>query len=72
VLTSYLVKCPHPGCEWFGSLLPSGDSEAWRGALPKTPTVRFQCPRCEGEWRARVAGDDVVFVALEETALPVA
>lgn len=59
MLTDYMVTCPHAGCHWSGSLLPSGDRGAWRCAVPSTNTVMFRCPRCNGEWRARLVGDDV-------------
>lgn len=72
MLTSYLVRCPHSGCHWSGSLLPSGDGEAWRGPMPSTPVVAFQCPQCQREWHARVVGDDVYLLPLEEPALPLA
>ena len=68
MLTSYLVKCPHPGCNWSGSLLPQGDTRLFQGALPTANLVVFQCPRCEGQWRARVVGDDVKPLPLEQTA----
>jgi hypothetical protein len=60
MLTSYLVKCPHPGCDFFGSLLPAGDPEAWRRAAPGRSEVRFSCPRCRKDWHARLAGDSVI------------
>jgi hypothetical protein len=66
MLTSYLVKCPHAGCDWFGSLLPSRNTESWRASVPTTPIAVFQCPRCEREWRARVVGDDVRPLPLDE------
>jgi hypothetical protein len=66
VLTSYLVKCPHVGCDWFGSLLPRGNGDIFRGHAPAKSTVVFECPRCHGEWHARVVGDDVVPIALQE------
>jgi len=66
VLTSYLVKCPHPGCRWFGSLLPRDHREAWRGSRPSLNEAVFQCPRCGGEWHARIVGDDVFPLPLEE------
>jgi hypothetical protein len=66
MLTSYLVRCPHSGCDWFGSLLPSRDTDSWRGSIPATPIATFECPRCGREWRARVQGDDVVSLSLEE------
>jgi hypothetical protein len=67
MLTSYSVVCPHPNCGWRGSLLPRGDQESWR-FMPVQSEVVFQCPSCEGEWRARVVGDDVVPLPMEELA----
>jgi hypothetical protein len=69
MLTSYMVHCPHVGCNWFGSLLPRSSAEAWRRAIPTTPVVVFQCPRCQGEWHARIVGDDVEALPLETTAV---
>jgi hypothetical protein len=70
MLTSYLVKCPHPGCEFFGSLLPAGDQEAWRNAVPGRSEVRFRCPRCGKDWRARLAGDTPIPLVLPDAAFP--
>lgn len=73
MLTSYMVSCPHLGCQWFGSLLPSGDTWVGRSAAYGRSVVRFQCPRCRGSWDARVVGDDVEPLPVEEdAALPVA
>jgi hypothetical protein len=66
MLTSYLVRCPYPGCDWFGSLLPSQDTDSWKGSVPTTSTAVFECPRCRHEWRARIQGDDVVTLPLAE------
>ena len=68
MLTSYLVKCPHLGCDWFGSLLPSRDAESWRGSVPSISVAVFECPKCARTWRARVVGDDVKPLPLEELA----
>jgi hypothetical protein len=68
MLTSYVVRCPHLGCNWFGSLLPQGDRDSWRGSIPTRSLVNFQCPQCQGEWQARVVGDDVVTVAIDEAS----
>jgi hypothetical protein len=65
MLTSYLVRCPHAGCRWFGSLLPHDHLEAWRTASPHRSIVAFHCPECHGEWQARIEGDDVVPLPLE-------
>lgn len=60
MLTSFWVKCPHTGCGWSGSLLPGKSAtDAWRTARPTLNTVAFHCPRCGGEWHARLVGDDV-------------
>src|SRR5262249_56654086 len=32
MLTDYMVTCPHVGCHWSGSLLPSRNREAWLSA----------------------------------------
>ncbi len=69
MLTSYSVTCPHSNCHWFGSLLPLTDIDAWHGAAPVRGMVVFQCPQCNGEWRARVVGDDVVPLPLAEPAV---
>ena len=73
MLTDYMVTCPHDGCHWTGSLLPQANRDAWLPALPTTRSVAFQCPRCHGQWHARVVGDDAVPLplALEETDAPV-
>jgi hypothetical protein len=70
MLTDYMVTCPHPGCHWSGSLLPSRNREAWRAAAPTTHHIVFECPRCHGEWHAELVGDDVRPLPLEELALP--
>jgi hypothetical protein len=65
-----MVTCPFPGCHWSGSLLPSGNREAWRYAAPATHDVVFRCPRCGGEWHAELVGDDVRPRPLEDAVLP--
>ncbi len=66
MLTSYMVKCPHFGCDFTGSLLPSKNTDSWRGSVPTTPIAIFDCPKCHKEWRARVKGDDVEPLPLDE------
>jgi hypothetical protein len=68
MLTSYLVKCPHAGCDWFGSLLPRENTDSWYGAVPSVPEAVFECPQCRRRWHARVRGDDLETVSLEESA----
>ncbi|HLJ91854.1 MAG TPA: hypothetical protein VKU02_01545 [Gemmataceae bacterium] len=68
MLTSYWLRCPHAGCNWFGSLLPAANADAWRSATPTTNLVNFECPRCHGQWQGRVVGDDVKPLPLEKMA----
>jgi hypothetical protein len=70
MLTSYSVRCPHLGCNWFGSLLPSGRPESFLPSIPSVNIVTFQCPQCQSEWQARVAGDDVIPLPAQEVAAP--
>ncbi len=69
MLTSYWVACPHSECGWLGSLLPQTDVESWHGAAPPPGVVVFHCPQCNGEWRARVVGDDVVPLPMPEPSV---
>ena len=66
MLTSYLVKCPYPGCRWQGSLLPSHDTDSWRGSVPTVPIAKFECPGCGNAFKAKVKGDDVEPLPLNE------
>src|SRR5262249_30333986 len=72
MLTDYMVKCPHLGCNWSGSLLPKGNHEAWRAAVPTVRAVTFECPRCHREWHGQVIGDDVKPLPLEEVEVVLA
>jgi hypothetical protein len=73
MLTDYMVTCPHVGCHWTGSLLPKTNRDAWRNALPTILLTSFECPRCHGEWQARIVGDDAVPLPLvEEVAVELA
>jgi hypothetical protein len=68
MLTSYLVACPHVGCHWTGSLLPCRNTDAWSGSVPRTNIAVFECPSCGQQWKARIVGDDVKPLPLEEPA----
>jgi hypothetical protein len=73
MLTSYWVTCPRLGCHWSGDLLPHDDSRTFAAAVPAKRIVTFVCPKCQGEFHARVKGDDVVPIQpQEELALPIA
>jgi hypothetical protein len=69
MITSYWVHCPHSGCNWSGNLLPRDDHHVWDAALPSKKVVTFHCPRCDTDIPARVKGDDVIPLLLEESSL---
>lgn len=68
MLTSYLVRCPHVGCNWFGSLLPLNNPEAWANSTPTVKIATFQCPRCQGDFQGQIKGDDVIPLPQEAIA----
>jgi hypothetical protein len=71
MLTSYLVHCPYPECSWFGSLLPCRDTDSWKCSVPSAAIATFVCPQCHQEWKARIEGDDIVPLPLNEQPHPV-
>ena len=56
MLTSYFVKCPHVGCGWMGSLIPTAGEPS---SLSPGSVISFRCPGCQEEWPARIVGEDV-------------
>ena len=64
--TDYLVKCPHMNCHWFGSLPATFDDSVGCGTTMNVSIVAFQCPRCRQIWPARLIGDDLETLPLEE------
>ena len=59
MLTSYVVKCPHKGCSWRGSLLPRDQGQPWYASAPGARKVVFRCPACQADFEGRPRGDDV-------------
>ena len=68
MLTSYVVKCPHFGCVWYGSLIPENTGSTWHATPANTTIVSFRCPECECEWHARLVGEDIEAVPQEALA----
>ena len=66
MLSSYSVACPHEGCDWRGSLVPSllrggADSE-----IASMQRAWFRCPRCERDWEVRITDDRVTVLPVVE------
>jgi hypothetical protein len=65
MLTSYPVSCPHEGCGWSGSLLPSSVQGGTSAVIASKQRAWFQCPQCQKDWEARIVHDRVtVFPAV--------
>jgi hypothetical protein len=62
MLSSFPVKCPHEGCGWSGSLVPSirrGGADAEVAAAQR---AWFHCPQCNRDWEVRISNDRVTDV----------
>jgi len=66
MMTSYLVRCPHSGCRYFGSIQPASRVETPHGAIPARPQVLFKCPKCQTQWKALLVGEDVKPLPLDK------
>ena len=62
MLSSYPVACPHEGCGWTGSLVPSSVQGGGGSEIALEQTAWFHCPRCQRDWEARISHDRVTAV----------
>jgi hypothetical protein len=62
VLSSYPVTCPHEGCDWTGSLVPSSVQGGGGAEIAPPQAAWFRCPRCRRDWEARISNDRVTAV----------
>lgn len=60
MLSSYPVRCPHEGCGWSGSLVPSHLKGGTGVELVAAERAWFHCPQCQRDWEVRIDGDRVV------------
>jgi hypothetical protein len=66
MLSSYPVACPHEGCGWSGSLVPSV-AQGGRGAeIVSGRAAWFECPQCQHTWEVRITNDEVTLVPAVE------
>ena len=66
MLSSYPVACPHEGCGWIGSLVPSllrGGPEAEVASMQR---AWFCCPRCQRDWEVRITSHRVIVLPVVE------
>jgi hypothetical protein len=62
MLSSYPVACPHEGCGWTGSLVPSRVQGGGGAEIAVAQRAWFRCPRCQRDWEARISNDRVTAV----------
>jgi len=62
MLSSYPVACPHEGCGWTGSLVPSSVPGGGGAEIAAAQRAWFRCPRCQRDWEARISNDRVTVV----------
>ena len=60
MLSSYPVSCPHAGCGWTGSLVPSKAQGGARAEIASMQHAWFHCPGCQRDWEAQIQGDKVL------------
>jgi hypothetical protein len=66
MLSSYSVTCPHDGCGWTGSLMPSALQGGSASEVRSGDAGWFECPQCGRPWEVRITNDRVtVLTALE-------
>ena len=57
MLSSYRVACPHEGCGWSGSLVPSLLQGGATAEVPAVQRAWLRCPGCQRDWEVHVSGD---------------
>jgi hypothetical protein len=66
VLSSYRVECPHAGCGWTGSLVPSVVQGGEGREIASRQRAWFRCPGCQRDWEAQIKDDKVTVVPATE------
>jgi hypothetical protein len=66
MLSSYSVTCPHAGCDWSGSIIPSRLQDGTGAEIASGSKAWFQCPSCSTSWEVRITNDRVTVVPVAE------
>ncbi|HEX9358294.1 MAG TPA: hypothetical protein VF933_31330 [Streptosporangiaceae bacterium] len=66
MLSSYRVECPHAGCGWTGSLVPSVIRGGEEREIASMQRAWFRCPGCQRDWEVRIKDDKVTVVPATE------
>jgi hypothetical protein len=66
MLCSFRVACPHAGCGWTGSLVPSVLKDGEDSEIVPGQRAWLQCPRCNRDWEVRIKDDKATVLPLPE------
>ena len=66
MLSSYRVECPHAGCNWSGSLVPSVVQGGERREIASRQRAWFRCPSCQSDWEVWIKDDKATVVPATE------
>jgi hypothetical protein len=66
MLSSYSVACPHAGCGWAGSLVPSVLRGGKDAEIASRQLAWFRCPGCQRDWEVRITDDRVTVLPSEQ------
>jgi hypothetical protein len=66
MLSSYPVACPHAGCSWTGSIIPSLVQGGAHAEVASKQRAWFRCPHCQGDWEVRITDDKVTVLPAVE------
>jgi hypothetical protein len=66
MLSSYPVACPHEGCGWTGSLVPSLLRGGTGAEIVAMQRAWFRCPQCQHDWEVRIRNDRVTVMPATE------
>jgi hypothetical protein len=66
MLSNYPVPCPHEGCDWTGSLIPSLIQGGVGAEIASMQRAWFRCARCQGDWEVRITDDKVTVLPAVE------
>lgn len=65
MLSDYPVRCPYPGCEWKGYLIPTGTRGGKPADVPYGQRGWFRCQGCGRDHSALVQGESLKEIQLE-------
>jgi Rieske Fe-S protein len=66
MLSSYPVACPHAGCSWTGSSIPSLAQGGAHAEVAPMQRAWFRCPCWQGDWAVRITEDGVTVLPAVE------